>query len=142
MGGSSIGSVTVQVGPFALLQGSLVITKHAPIEEWEKAAKTLFNMQKHSPWWIADMLNFAENQFGEEMWQLVPEDTSESFVGRLIGVGKKYPVRDRETTLSYTHHQMALRIQHPQLRRAILLRAANERINTEDFGRIIKEALE
>ena len=132
----------MQIGPFTLLPGSLVITKHAPIEEWEKAARTLFNLQKHSPWYIADMLNFAENQFGEEMWQLVPEDTSESFVSRLLSIGKKYPARDREITLSYTHHQMALRIRHPQLRRALLLRAANERMDTENFGRLIKEVSE
>jgi hypothetical protein len=99
-------------------------------------------MQMHASFWIGDMMRFAEAKFGDDAYQLVPECVSENAMDRVIGVSKKVPERDRQETLSFTHHLMALRIKNETLRRALLLRAATERLDTEQFGRVIKEALE
>lgn len=129
------------IGPFALLPGQLAVS-NAPIEEWEKYLPTLFAMQKYVPWWIGDSVVFGEARFGDDFWQAVPMDASEKLTQRFGGVSRKIPAEDRVLGLSWTHHVTALRIQHPKLRSALLRRAERDGLDTEAFGKLVRETVQ
>ena len=125
------------LGPFALLPAQLVVTKFAPIEEWEEHAKTLFDMQRWCSFWIGDMMDIAERRFGDDAWQIPPLQSSASSVERFMGVARKLPPETRAKSLSFQHHLLALRIKEPAVRNALLRRAEQESMNTEEFGKLI-----
>lgn len=132
----------MKLGPFALLPSALAITEAADIAEWELHAQTLFSMQRWVPWWLGDMVVFGEAQFGDDFWQVPPLDASEGMLDRFAGVARKYPPEERCLSLSFTHHQMALRIKDAVLRRSLLRVAERDQLSTEDFGTLIKQTLE
>ena len=128
----------MKIGPFALLPARLAIVEHAPLEDWEEPIKTLFDLQRYVSFYIGDAILFGEARFGDDIWQSVPLDVSERMTMRLAGVASKIPPEDRFPTLSWTHHVTALRIEDVKLRRALLRRAAQEGLGTEDFLDLVK----
>ena len=123
----------MKIGPFALLPARLAIVEHTSLEDWEEPIKTLFDLQRHVPFYIGDAILFGEARFGDDIWQSVPMDASERLTSRLVGVATKFPPEERFPTLSWTHHVTALRIGDPMLRRALLRRAAQEGLGTGEF---------
>jgi hypothetical protein len=123
----------MKVGPFGLLPGGLAILENAPIDVWEQHAPVIFNMQKYAPWWLGDMVRFGEAQFGDDFWQVPPQDISERMLVRFAGVSRKYNPEDRFPSLSWTHHLYALRIENEILRRSLLRKAESESMTSEDF---------
>lgn len=132
----------MKVGPFALLPGQLAVVEPADIEEWEPAASKIFAMQKYVPWWIGDMVVFGESQFGDDFWQVPPEDSSEAMIRRYMGVARKIPPEDRCLALSWSHHVSALRIANRTVRQAALRRGESERMSSADFGRFVSSLTE
>lgn len=122
------------VGPFALLPGQLAVMKQAPIEVWEENAKLLFDMQKHVPWWIGDLVVFGEARFGDDFWQVPPESASEKMIQRFAGVSRAFKIDERVPGLSWTHHVTAMRIKSQKLRSALLRHAESEGMDGNAFG--------
>lgn len=87
-------------------------------------------------------MRYGSAKFGDDVWQIVPEDASEKLVNRFWSVEEKIPEMDRQEVLSWTHHVMALRVKHPQVRNALLRRAAEDRLDTEEFSKLIQGAME
>jgi hypothetical protein len=131
--------MTSAVGPFALLPAQLQVVKFAAIEEWEASAKTLFEMQKWSPWWIGDLMVYGEARFGDDAWQIPPLDASASSVERFVAVARKIPPEARMKSLSFQHHLLALRIKEPSVRQAALRKAESDAMNTEEFGKFLRQ---
>lgn len=122
------------VGPFALLPGQLAVMQHAPITEWEENAKLLFDMQKHVPWWIGDLVVFGEARFGDDFWQVPPQGASEKLIQRFAGVSRSFKTDERVPGLSWTHHVSAMRVKSPKLRTAFLRRAEADGMDSQAFS--------
>jgi hypothetical protein len=130
--------MSMTIGPFALLPGQLAITEQAPIEVWEENAKLLFDMQKHVPWWIGDLVVFGEARFGDDFWQIPPMDASEKMIQRFAGVSRVFKTSERLPGLSWTHHITAMRIKSPKLRTAFLRQAEEHAMDTQQFSEWIR----
>lgn len=126
------------VGPFALMPGKLVIHEMASIERWEEFLPQLFMMQKYAPWWLGDAVNFGEARFGDVFWQSVPMDASQKMIERFASISRKIPPEERVLSLSWTHHVTALRVEVPAVRRALLRKAENECLDTEQFSKLVR----
>jgi hypothetical protein len=129
----------LKIGPFILLQGCLVVDGICHPEAWEEAAERMFELQRYIPWYIGDMINFGEAQWGDDVYQALPIDISEEMATRLSGVAKKYPPNERFASLSWTHHNLALREKDPVLRRGLLKRAVEDSMTTKEFGKYVTE---
>lgn len=126
----------MKFGPFTLLPGMLAV-EPSSIEEWEASVRPLFDFQRYAPWWIGDLVNFGEAQFGDDFWQVVPEDASIDMMKRYMRVAREFPVTERNSDVSFTHHQLVISFT-PKIRRALLRKAQEERMPTDEFSRFIK----
>ena len=123
----------MKIGPFALLPGGLSVVEVASLEEWEKRAGLVFDMQKYVPWWLGDLVVFGEAQWGDDFWQVPPLGASEQMLMRFAGVARKYPIGERNLSLSWTHHVIALRADEVILRRSLLRIAESKSMTSEEF---------
>lgn len=124
-----VSDYTMLIEHFALLPASLALIRSVPLEQWEQPTKVLLAMQRNIPWWIGDMVNLGEANFGDEFWQLIGEDVSLDMLQRYAGIAKAYPINERLTSLSFTHHAMAIRLS-PTVRSIVLTKAEKERWDT------------
>lgn len=124
-------SVALQIGPFDCLPGML-LTRQATLQEWEAGAKCIFDMQRYISWWVGDMVNFGEIQFGESLYQAMPTDVSDDLVRRLVWMARQYPIATRNCSLSWSHHRNVARLPDANLRQAVLKRAELEGWNSAE----------
>lgn len=125
---------------FQMTPGGLSIEGVPPIEDWETLGAQLFHMQRNVPWWIGDMLAFGEARFGDDIMQCLPEDVSLEMVERFASVSRKFPIGDRNPSLSWTHHVIALRA-NEKLRAALLRVAERERMDTKEFTAYVNQSM-
>lgn len=125
-------------GPFMLLPARLAISGFTGIDQWEKHAKSVFDIANWSYWWLGDMAVFGQAQFGDDWLQAVPEGTSSDKVSYCEHVVRKYPAEVRIPSLGFSHHKMALKIANPVLRKTILKRAADMRLTEEEFQQYLE----
>lgn len=128
----------MKIGPFTLSKTKLQLNTPPDIEDWEKHAETIFTMLRAAPWWVGDMVLYGEANFGDDFYQCVPEGTSTAQIERITRVARAYPPAERFAELSYTHHQIAMRLS-PQLRRSILSQAAQHKWDTKFLEKRIRE---
>ena len=130
----------MQLGSITLMDGYLLLSPDAEIETLEPEAAKLFFMQRNINWWLGDLINFGEARWGDDIWQAIPEDASETMLGRFVAHSKKIKPTDRVPGASWTMHSICAKIE-PQLRKAVLNHAANERMDTEEFREYLKKVV-
>ena len=127
------------MNPFLRTPGALMIRHGATLEDWERHAPELFEMQRYVPWWIGDMVVYGEAQYGDDFWQAVPLGVSESMISRFAGMARKYPPGERVPGVSWSHHAAALRIEDKMLRRSLLRKAEEENMTNSEFQAYVRE---
>lgn len=128
----------MQLGSLTLLDGYLILGADAEVESLEADAAKLFFMQRNINWWIGDLINFGEARWGDEIWQVVPEGTSESMIGRFVAHSKRIKPTDRVPGASWTMHSISAKVE-PTLRRALLSHAVIEGMETDEFREYLKK---
>lgn len=129
----------MKFGPFILLPAQLAIEVGPDLLQWEKHAAELVSLQRYIPWWLGDLVNYGEAQWGDDFWQALPLNTSESMMTRYASVARQYKPHERFTDLSFTHHTTALRAKNLVIRRSLLRAASQNQMNNESFRIYVKD---
>ena len=129
----------MKIGPFILTESGMFLDRPPVLEEWDGYTEMVFDMQRYVPWWIGDLVNYGEANFGDDVWQVVPMDVSENMVQRFASVAKKYPAEDRVPQVSWSHHVAALSIANKKLRQSLLKKAARDMMDGSAFRELIKD---
>lgn len=110
------------------------------MESIEPEAQKLFLMQSSVNWWLGDLITFGEARFGDDIWQVVPERVSPGYIDRVVAHSQKIKASDRVPGVSWTHHSMVMKFE-PKVRRALLQKAAEERLDTRQFSEFLKRTV-
>lgn len=129
----------MKLGHLTLMDGMLLIEPEATVESIESSAQKLFFFQKNAPWWIGDLVMFGEARWGDELWQVVPEGTSEEMIGRYVAQSRKMKPSQRVPAATWTMHSIAAKIKDSSLRKAMLNHAVCESMNTDEFRTYVTE---
>lgn len=129
----------MRLGDLTLMDGSLLIEPSATVESIESGAQKLFFFQKNAPWWIGDLIMFGEARWGDDIWQVVPEGTSEEMIGRYVAHSRKIKPSQRVPAATWTMHSIAAKIKDSSLRKAMLNHAVGESMNSEEFKQYVQE---
>jgi len=127
----------MKLGPLVLSDGYLAIEPSATVSDIEPAACDIFLMQRNINWWVGDLITFGEARFGDEIWQAIPEYASVSHINRTAAQTRKYKPTDRVPAASWTQHTMVASM-GTSVRRALLVKAATDRMNTAEFTEFLK----
>jgi len=102
-------SIVAQHGPFVMTTTGVLITQEPTYDEWNAAAAWAQNVEKASPFWIGDLLQWGEAKFGEKYSQALA--ATGCTIGHLMNiacVAKQIPPERRHPDLTFTHHQEVL----------------------------------
>jgi hypothetical protein len=91
-------------GHVQLQDACLTISPNMTLEQYTQEMKRLIWMQRHVSFWIGDLVAAGERLFGEQVWELAPDDASLQMIERFHGVSVKVPRSIRNPKLSWTHH--------------------------------------
>lgn len=97
------------------------------------------NLRDRSKWWQGDLLNAGEARFGETYHQAMEATGSayQSFANN-ASICRKYTPEQRHPNLSYSHHAIVASMPD-DLREALLQRAENESLNTDQIRAEFRE---
>lgn len=131
----------MKTGPFILSECQLLIdpSQGNQIESWQEACNQVALIHRSAPWWVGDMVNYGEARWGDDFYAVAPESSSLSFAAmeRCAAVASRYQPGSRQVSLSWYHHQIALRVKDERVRRAVLSHASESAMDTQAFSRFI-----
>lgn len=84
---------------------SLTITRVTSLDEWTDAVALVAQLEACTPWWLGDLLNIGEHQFGELYAQGIPEGLSLDTLKVYQWVAERIPPENRCSGLSWSHHR-------------------------------------
>ncbi|MEM8864357.1 MAG: hypothetical protein AAGF31_02290 [Planctomycetota bacterium] len=73
--------------------------------------------QKAGPWWIGDLLNAGEDQFGEAFSQMCEGAISAEMLNRYASVARRVPIDNRLASQSWSAHAAVARLDGPLQKR-------------------------
>jgi Asp-tRNA(Asn)/Glu-tRNA(Gln) amidotransferase C subunit len=98
-------SIVAQHGPFVMTTTGVIITQEPTYAEWSAATVWSQSVEKASPFWIGDLLQWGEAKFGEKYTQALA--ATGSAIGTLMNiasVAEKVPAERRHPDMTFTHH--------------------------------------
>lgn len=127
----------------------LLLPPDLTLEEWASAIRLADHLVAASPWWLADLLVYGEDTYGEEHSQALPDadedplGASQARMKQAAWMGRVYPRNTRVPGASYTHHRVVADLP-PVERRRLLDRVASSAeagtpISTRDLARQAKQ---
>lgn len=91
-----------------------------------------------APWWIGDLVNYAQHRYGDTGWQIAElVGVSLSSVNRYAAVARKVGKDVRRSDLSWTHHACVANFP-PDVQVEMLQHAATKGLGSTEFMRWIK----
>ncbi len=99
-------TIVAQHGCFVMTSKGIIVTGEPDYDEWSAATSWAQKVEKHSPWWVVDLIKFGEAKFGEKYTQAI--EVTGKAAGTLMNsvwVGEKIPIERRHEKLSFAHHQ-------------------------------------
>lgn len=127
----------MNIGPFELEACHAVLNGNATREQWEQAIAFAVYVQRHSPWWIGDIVQMGEERFGENFYQAMPE-ASDGLVSRSVGVCKKVPRSVRVEGLSFSHHREVCGLL-PSQQRIVLQEALDKGLTSGEVRGLVQK---
>lgn len=104
----------------------------ASLGDFEAAFQFAVLMQRHSPWWLGDLMSMVDRRFGDRGAQAFPQNFSLDHLQRCKGISQRVPRDHRSRDLSWQHHIQAARVPpHEQTR--ILARASRLGLNSNEL---------
>ena len=107
--------IIAQHGPFIMTTTGVVMTEDPTYEEWHAAAVWAQSVEKASPFWIGDLLQYGEAHWGEKYTQAVA--ATGCAVGTLMNIASvaaKIPPDRRHPDLTFTHHVEVAPLSEPE----------------------------
>jgi len=128
----------IHLGPFQFLPASIKIEGCPPLDQWKGPLQFALWCQRASPWWIGDLINSGEDNFGEEFAAILGGTLSTEMVSRYASVARRVPPRNRRAKLSWSAHAAVARLEH-HLQRRMLAQAEKEGWNSDDLQKKVRE---
>jgi hypothetical protein len=128
----------IHLGPFEFRPAAIAIQGRPALEQWKGPLQFALWCQRASPWWIGDMINSGEDQFGEEFAAILGDTLSTEMVSRYASVARRVPPRNRRPKLSWSAHAAVARLPD-HLQRRMLAMAEREGWNSDDLHKQVRE---
>jgi hypothetical protein len=84
---------------------SLVVARAISMDEWSQAVEMLSGLSTASPFWLGDLLELGEREYGEKYAQGIPDDISPATLRGYQWVSARIPPANRRPGLSWSHHR-------------------------------------
>lgn len=115
---------SISLGKFEFTPVSIKISGRPAIESWAAPLQFALWCQRASPWWIGDLLNAGDAEFGEMFSQVCEGEVSAEMLQRYESVARRVPPQNRRPNLSWSAHAAVARL--PSERQRQMLRRAEE----------------
>ncbi len=102
----------ITLGKFQFRPSSVLISGNPPLEDWAGPLQFALWCQRASPWWIGDMLNAGDAQFGESFSQACEGLISGDQLQRYESIARRVPPHVRNDQLSWSAHAAVARLPH------------------------------
>lgn len=122
----------ISLGAFDFTSTGVRITGKPDITQWKGPLQFALWCQRAGPWWIGDLLNAGEDDFGETFSQMCDGAISGDMLNRYAAVARKVPLRNREASLSWSAHAAVARLS-PDLQRKFLKQAIKVGWSSEEL---------
>lgn len=116
---------TLRIGPFRFSGSDARLDASHSIEDWIAPLQFALWCQRASPWWIGDLLNAGDAQFGEAFSQACEGQISGEMLQRYESIARRVPRENRRPRLSWSAHAMVARLSHADQRRLLALAEEN-----------------
>lgn len=110
----------------------MTVDGRPPLEEWAGPMQFALWCQRASPWWIGDLLNSGDANFGEAFSQVCEGSISGDQLQRYESVARRVPPRNRCPDLSWSAHAVVARL-NDQDQREMLDRASKHGWTSEQL---------
>ncbi len=130
----------ISVGPFHFFSTGVQITGRPEVEEWQGPLQFAVWCQRAGPWWIGDMINSGEDNFGESFSQACEGLVSTEMLSRYASVARRVPFENRRPGLSWSAHAAVARLPSSQ-QRQLLATAEREGWNSTELRAQARELL-
>lgn len=128
----------ISLGPFEFTSVGVKISGRPTMDGWKGPLQFALWCQRAGPWWIGDLLNAGEDQFGESFSQMCEGAISTEQLSRYASVARRVPMSNRRATLSWSAHTVVARLPSDQQRR--MLREAERRgWTSEELRKAVQE---
>lgn len=131
----------IKIGPFQFLPNAFTVAGKPPLEDWAGPLQFALWVQRASPWWIGDMLNWGDAHFGEEFSQVCEGHVSADMLQRYESVARRVPPENRLASLSWSAHAAVARLPHDR-QRVMLSKAEKYGWSSEVLRRKVRDSLE
>jgi hypothetical protein len=110
----------ISVGSFHFTSVGIRISAKPELAEWRSPLQFAIWCQRAGPWWIGDLLNAGEDQFGETFSQLCEGTLSTEMLNRYAAVARRVPIENRRPTLSWSAHAAVASLAHDVQKQLLL----------------------
>lgn len=131
-------ALVAQHGPFWLTKTGVMPTGEPTFEEWEACLGWCQRVEQCSPFWVGDLIAYAEARWGEKYAQAL--DATKSAYGTLanqVYVSKAVTPERRVPGLSFAHHQAVAPLP-PEEQTAWLQKAETDNLTRDELRHSIK----
>ena len=130
----------LSVGPFQFFSTGVRVVGKPELNVWKGPLQFAYWCQRAGPWWIGDMINAGEDQFGESFAQLGEGGISTEMLSRYAAVARRVPIQNRRPGLSWSAHAQVAKLPVDR-QRAVLQQAEREGWDTVQIRDRVKELL-
>lgn len=130
----------LSVGPFHFTSVGVRIDGKPEVDHWRGPLQFALWCQRAGPWWIGDLLNAGEDDFGETFSQMCEGAISPDMVNRYAAVARKVPIENRLASQSWSAHAAVARLDR-SVQRRWLLKAEKEGWSSEDLRVRVRDYL-
>ncbi len=93
-------------GPFELTKTGVIVAGEPTFEEWEAAFTWAQQVEKASPFWVGDLIEYGEHRYGEKYAQALDSTTaSYGTLANAAYVARNVQISRRRENLSFAVHQ-------------------------------------
>jgi hypothetical protein len=93
-------------GPFRLRPTSVEVDGAASFDQWEAALQWCQQVEQASPWWVGDLIELGEAQYGEKYAQALDHTTyTEQALRDIAYVARNVAPSVRRAAVSFSHHR-------------------------------------
>lgn len=131
---------TLRIGPFLLTACSARLVESRNVEDWVGPLQFALWCQRASPWWIGDLLNAGDAEFGESFSQACEGKISGEMLQRYESVARRVPPENRRPDLSWSSHVMVARLTSADQRKMLHLAEENG-WSSEELRRHVRQFL-
>ncbi len=101
-----LGDLVATHGPFELTKTGVIVAGEPTFEEWEAAFTWAQQVEKASPFWVGDLIEYGEHRYGEKYAQAL--DLTTASYGTLANaayVARNVQISRRRENLPFAMHQ-------------------------------------